>query len=185
MFNYSKGRCKICIWWFHFCCFNFSGGGDDGGKLGSQWPQPATPALLGQQSQEPSSSCGQGFSKQQHLLPGKGNRPWITSEPPLSHGAGGLSGMLCPCPSLPLRGCECPSPNPSAGSLCLPVLPLLSAAIRRVHSQISELEIHSPQATQKDDPKGCTWGFKDEHQDAALAKTCLMFNTAAFLWIFS
>lgn len=104
--------------------------------------------------------------------PGKGNRPWITSEPPLplSHGAEGLSGMLCPCPSLPLRGCECPSPNPSAGSLLLPVLPLLSAAIKQCIPKFLSWKSmpHKPHLSPtQDDPKGCTWGFKDEYQDAA------------------
>lgn len=64
-----------------------------------------------------------------------------------------------------------------AGSLHLPVLPPFLLPSNECTSEFLNFPHLWP--TQEDDPKGGTCGFKDEHQDAALAKTCTMFNTGA------
>lgn len=106
MFNYSKGRCKIYNWWFYFCFygFNFSGGGE---MMVGSW-DPSHPSLphhhsLASNHRSPAQAVDKAFPSSSIWLPGRGKRPWITSEPPLALSRGkraeGLSGMLCPCPT--------------------------------------------------------------------------------------
>lgn len=94
---------------------------------------------------------------------------------------------------LPLREHERPCPKPTAGGLHLPLLPPASCSHQmrafpnfwsRNLCPTSHIS-HPHSRMTKRDEKGCTSVFKDEHQDAALAKTCLMFIIAVFLWIFS
>lgn len=153
MLNYNKGRHKICIWWFY--CFNLSGGGEM--MVGCCDPShPSTPHhhSLDSNHRSPAASCGQGFSKQQHLAPWQAEQAasWITSESPLAltHGkrARGLSGLLCPCLS---QVCLWQDMNlPPQSLLLVPPLTRASPCLllpSNNHFQISQVEIWAPQAT--------------------------------------
>lgn len=154
-------------------------------ELGPQWSQPTT--LLGQQSQEPSSGLAKGFPSSSICLPGKWSRImdhiWVTPGfVTWEKGSGTVWVALSLSQwGLPLRGCGCPFQtlvfNP-VFNCWQPPLARASPFLLPSNEGTSEfLNFPHLWPTQKDDPKGWTCGFKDEHQDAALAKTCLMFNT--------
>lgn len=161
--------------------------------LRSQSSQHATPPLLGQQSQEPSSklwtrvfqaaASGSLASRAGSLMDHIGVAPGSDTR---EKGSGTVWVALSLSQSgLPLTGHESPSPKPAAGSLLSPVLPRAFCCHQTTISKFLKWKFgpHKPHLSpiQKDDPKVCTCGFKDEPRDAALAKTCLMFNRAVFL----
>lgn len=149
-------------------------------------------AITGAQQQ----AVDKGFPSSSIWLPGKQSRQphgSHRSRPWLWHTGKGLGDCLGCSVLVSVRfafdGTWISLPKACCWYLLSPVLPRAFCCHQTTISKFLKWKFgpHKPHLspTQKDDPKVCTCGFKDEPRDAALAKTCLMFNRAVFLWIFS